>query len=287
MGISEAVQPQPVVSDYPFERMLIPLDGSGPAEGAFSAAQAFSHRHPIQVVLARIVEPGSAVSVQETVRLAELYLRKAAALIESSSVQAKTVVRVGPAAETLLAVAREEQVSLVTMSTHGRLTPSTLPFGNVAGALLQSSRIPILAVGAGIPGHSSLVFRTILVVSRPEDPAEGAAPAAVDLALSTGADLAVLLRLVPPSLSGREEAEHRIEGEAHLGKLARRFESKRIATAQVVQGGDPAAAVLDVARRREADVIAMCGPSGDEVAGEVLKGAACPVFLSPTTPAAD
>src|SRR5690349_12126287 len=127
MGTSEAVQHQPVVSDYPFERMLLPLDGSGSAEGAFAAARALSHRHPIQVVLARIVDP-SISSVPETVRLAEDYLREAASALDSPSAQTKTVVRVGPAAETVLAVAREEQTSLMTLSA--------LPFGAVAGAIL-------------------------------------------------------------------------------------------------------------------------------------------------------
>jgi nucleotide-binding universal stress UspA family protein len=295
----EAVQPRPVGFGYPFDRILIPLDGSGLAEGAFSQIQALGHRHPIEVILARIIEPQvpapSPSPVQESAQVAQLYLKKAAAAIEGPAVQAKkTIVRVGPAAESLLAIADEEGVTLIIMSTHGRLTPSALPFGQVAGRILRSSRIPVLAVpvhpeaeGSQVPVRPGAPFHTMLVVSRPGEPAQGVVPMAVDLAIFTGIDLAILLRLVPTGWTGRQEAERLVEGEEHLRRLARPFESVRIPTVQLVEAGDPARAILSVADRRQADVIAMstsdlpgtAAAAVDGVAEGVFRESALPVFM--------
>ena len=121
-----------------------------------------------------------------------------------------------------------------------------LPFGTVAGYLLRSSPIPILA----IPSHARTVeerrldaaapvVRTILVLSRGEKSTEGIVPVAVEFAISFGADLAILLHIVPPWTTGRGEAEIRVEAEHHLATLARAFESEQIRQAAGVGAHTP------------------------------------------------
>ena len=291
MGISEALQTQLRGSGYPFERILVPLDGSASAERTLATVQALCGRSASQIVLLRVVEPpppgAAGPAAQDLVRIAELYLRRASGALHLPEIQPKIAVRVGPASETVLAVAAENDISLIAMSTHGRLTSTALPFGTVADHLLRSSTVPILA----IPAHASAAksenaSRTLLVPFQGNPSDRNIVPIAVDFAVAIGADLAVLLWIAPPAWTGRGEAEVLVDGEQRLRKLAGPFESKRIPTVQLVKRGDPVAAILEAARSSEADVLAIGTGSdagGDSILRTVLATSTIPVLLSPAS----
>ena len=242
-------------------------------------------RNASEVVLVRILEPraagGSPSSRLEGESIARLYLQRVALELEKSGIRTKTVARTGEVPASILAVSREEGCSLIALSTHGRLTPQSLPFGKAAGELLRSSEVPVLSVPprvhAGAEPHapkSGPPLRTVLVSSEGEKLAEAIVPAAADFTASFGGDLAVLLEVVPPSESGRMEAERHVRAEEHLAKMARSFESKQIPTTRVIREGDPVAAILAVAEERQADLIALS-------AGEPVRGTDSP--LDPIT----
>jgi nucleotide-binding universal stress UspA family protein len=298
MGISEVLQPESLAAGYPFDRILVPLDGSGTSERVLPLLRSLSRQHASDLILVRMVEPEplDPEPPEESLQLASVYLKQAASGLAAPGVRARTVSRVGSVPEGLLAVAGEEKASLIAISTHGGETSDTMAFGTVAGYLLRSSPIPILA----IPPHareeerhrdpSAPAVRTVLLLTRGEKPTEGIVPVAVDFAVSFGADLAILLETVPPWTTGRGEAEIRVEAEDHLATLARSFESEQIPTLGLITDGDPAATILAVAEDRKADVIAMStrgpDPLGKDgispLAEALLKSSKVPLLLSRT-----
>jgi nucleotide-binding universal stress UspA family protein len=272
MGISEELQPQVLERGYSFERILLPLDGSTSAERALPLVRALSEKHGSQVVLARVVEPPASQAdpdlVEDSLQIARMYLRQVATALAYHGIDARTVVRVGPVPRSLLAAAAEEDISIITMSTHGRLTPEARPFGTVGQELLRSSSLPILAV----PPHARSVkpsqsIHTMLLPvdgsTRPED----LGPVAVEFAVAFGVDLAVLVQVVEPEVTGRGEAEERVDAEEHLGRLARLFDRKRIPTVHLIPAGDPVGEILGAARDHRADVIAMSTRHGASAEG--------------------
>ncbi|RPH49169.1 MAG: universal stress protein [Planctomycetota bacterium] len=278
MGSSEQPQAQPFARGNRFERILVPLDGSGAAESVLPTVAALCRKHSSKVVLVRIVDPpasGSGPSVEECAHLSMLYLSQVAATFEKQGMPSKVVARVGPITESLLAIAAEERISLIAMA---------VPFGEVGDKLFRSSSIPILAVPSGkppSPGDPKHPVRTILVPLEGDGRADGIVPVAVDFGVSFGADLAVLLQVVPPTSFGRADAERYRAAEEHLGRLSRRFESKHISTSNVIVHGNPVTAILDLARDRSADVIAMSTRrAAPETAAGVLQQSEVPVLAT-------
>jgi nucleotide-binding universal stress UspA family protein len=263
--VSEQPQAQFLAHSYPFERVLVPLDGSCAAEAVVPTVTSLCLERGTQAILVRIVESRSlrtdSPSVQDSVEIAHSYLGQIASTLAREGVQSKAIVGVGPVPDRLLTLAVEEGVSLIAMSTHGRLTSDSAPYGNVGEKIFRDSALPILAVTGHVqavtrrpPEHA---FRTILVPTEGREESDRIVPMAVDFAMAFGADLALLLQVVPPSFTGRKEAERRVEAEEHLAKLARAFERGRIPTVRLVEEGNPVLAILRVAEEREADVIAM------------------------------
>src|SRR5262245_60582399 len=124
MRISEARRPPAFDLGYPFERILVPLDGSASAEKAFSLVRSLAPKHAMRVVLAEVVD-------QQPTEAAAHYLSQAVATLGSQGIDARSVVRVGPVSRQLLEAASEEGASLLALSTHGGQTPEAQPFGTV------------------------------------------------------------------------------------------------------------------------------------------------------------
>ena len=297
MGISEILQPESLASGYPFDRILVPLDGSAAAEKVLPVLRSLGRLHASEIVLVRVVEPEpfDPEPPDDALQLADAYLKQAATALAAPGVRATTVARIGNVPESLLAVAAEERASLLAISTHGGGTSESVPCGTVAGYLLRTSPIPILAIPPHAEtgeerrrGPAASGVRTLLVLTRGENPSDGIVPVAVDFAISFGADLAILLDMVPPWTTGRGEAEIRVDAEDHLATLAHAFESEQIPTLRLIQDGDPRSTTLEIVRERRADVIAMSsrGPNGtvSPLAEGVLLSAKVPVLLTRARP---
>jgi nucleotide-binding universal stress UspA family protein len=280
MGISEEPHPQVLDSGYPFERVLVPLDGSATAEKAFSLVRSLSRKHGVQVVLVNIVEPHppeGSMTTDASIESAQTYLSQVASMLGSHGIDAEAIVRVGPVPQRLFDVAGEEGASLMAMSTQGGQTPDAAPFGAVAERLFESSPIPILAISSHARSvDPSQPFRTILLPVDPKEPSEAVARIAVEFAVSVGIDLAILLSVVPPTPTGRGDAEERVDAEEHLGRVASLFERQRISTVQRVQAGDPAREILRASSEQNADVIAL--GIGGRITQAVLKNSLLPVL---------
>jgi nucleotide-binding universal stress UspA family protein len=268
--------------------ILVPLDGSALAASALPYAQSIAGRTGAKLVLATVarehVLPGGdeATAALQAIEQAEWSLDEAADAVRQRGYNAEAHTYVGEPGPALIAAARDLEVDLIAMSTHRRSGLRRWLFDGVADELVRAAEVPVLVVPADVPrrwptgGH-----RRVLLPLDGWMFGEEAIEPACALTLALDASL-VLTRIVePPPLptawpesywpDGSEltaaalstaalEWEPRPEVDA-AGDYLRRVSTRLGRAARdaevVVEVGDPATTIVEVARRHDVDAIAM------------------------------
>jgi nucleotide-binding universal stress UspA family protein len=148
-------------------RLLVPLDGSPLAEAALGPAGEVADALGAELVLLRVVEPADGFAALGTTYLpaksqgvldeAQRYLDD---ISTSPSMAGRTTTRLvvaGDPAAKIAAVARDEKVDLIMMSTHGFGGLTRLTMGSVATSVLQRADTPMLLVRSLVDGESLTV----------------------------------------------------------------------------------------------------------------------------------
>lgn len=157
-------------TDEMYDRILLPLDGSELAEAIEPHALAMAKKFESEVILLRVVTPASmleaatipgrvipgtmspiSVEAARTKLEAEMsdgvqYLITVAQRFETEGVSTRTHVTEGEPAKTILAYAKEADVAMICMSTHGRSGLGRTIFGSTADEVLRSSHLPLLLI---------------------------------------------------------------------------------------------------------------------------------------------
>lgn len=142
-----------------YKKMLVPLDGSEFSECGLEHAKivALACSCP-EVVFLRVIEPDSqitdigGISSESWYRDAQAkreeeakeYITKIADKMKKEGLKAKGVVVKGRAADELLEYAKNNNVDIIIMSTHGRSGVSRWAVGSVADKIVRHSSIPVL-----------------------------------------------------------------------------------------------------------------------------------------------
>ncbi len=149
-----------------YDRILVALDGSVIAEETLPHAQALAKPFGATVLLLRATTPPEQVTpaaaagptpvsgplvdptpiIEAELRAATTYLAATAEVLESAGVTVECVQRDGHPAEVILEEARERNVDLIAMTTHGRGGVARLAFGSVADKVLRHAPCPVLLV---------------------------------------------------------------------------------------------------------------------------------------------
>ncbi|HET9223488.1 MAG TPA: universal stress protein, partial [Roseiflexaceae bacterium] len=230
---------------------------------------------------------------------AEDYLERQAAQLRAAGVETTFEVRIGAPAEIIVEVAEREQATLIAMATHGYSGLKRWALGSVADKVLHAANVPVFVVrGSAQPLIGERSLRRILVPLDGSALAQQALPLAVELAMSTRAELILLTVQAPrlgDSLDGVSSYPHsdellaalrdRVLGE--LGDLADELCQQQVPIIPVAAEGFPAEAIIDEAARRHVDLIVMAthGYSGikrwalGSIADKVLHAATTPVML--------
>lgn len=292
--------------------LLVPLDGSRLAESALPAVLTLAKRLGARITLLHVVERAAPATVHGDRHLtareeAASYLAGVVSWLAERGVGAEVRVEPdgGDVAERIASRAAEDGADLVVLCTHGRGGLRGLVFGRVAQQVLQRGHVPVLLVQPTPAGREQpFTCRRILVPLDGSTTAEAALPAASSLAAACGAEL--LLAMVVPtveSVSGERAAAARLmptaaaavldaeaaEAVAYLQSVA----SMPIAVgtagrpATAVERGEPVRTLLDLASRREIDLIVMAthGRSGvgavwaGSVAARIVAHSTRPVLL--------
>lgn len=156
-----------------YQRILVPLDGSERAVAALSHAETIAKLAGAQVHLIQVI-PNAAMLISETAvsspgmglptvdpylsasqyesveaalrQEAKTLLDSSVAQLRAKGIPAEAVLIEGTPADGILAYAKENQIDLIVMSTHGRTGLARLVFGSVAENVLHQATCPVLLV---------------------------------------------------------------------------------------------------------------------------------------------
>lgn len=135
-----------------FKRILVPLDGSKLAEGVLPHVRELAKIHGAELLLLRVAFshplPGmDPIKAQtEVVEEALSYLADLEKELKREGLRVSSAVRYGRAAEEILDHAKDNQVDIIAMSTHGRSGISRLVLGSVSEDVLRCASVPVLLV---------------------------------------------------------------------------------------------------------------------------------------------
>ncbi len=142
-----------------YKRILCTLDGSPLAEKALPHATAVARAFDAQLILLRVVEPPRLPAAPELgtfemdllaqlAEEAEEYVKTKAGELREQGVNAHGVALDGHPVEVIAEYAKEHDIDLIVMATHGRSGLSRLAFGSVADRVLRLAHCPVLLIRA-------------------------------------------------------------------------------------------------------------------------------------------
>lgn len=142
-----------------FKRILVPLDGSKQAEQALPVAARLARARGGSLLLLQVVNPsnefgtyaagvGAAVFLQkildQELTKATAYLVKIAHALEVEGIRTRLAVYAGQAVPYILDVAREQEIDIIVMCSHGYTGFRRWALGSVAEQVSRRSPIPVL-----------------------------------------------------------------------------------------------------------------------------------------------
>ena len=151
-----------------YERLLVALDGSELAEQVMPHVEALARAFDSTLILLRATTPPETLIAQvsagldlgvptivdptplieEELREVQTYLDRVASRLRDAGLKVQTEHPEGPAARVIVQRARELDVGLIAMTTHGRGGLGRLIFGSVADEVLRTASCPILLIRA-------------------------------------------------------------------------------------------------------------------------------------------
>lgn len=148
-----------------YNTILVPLDGSDLAEAILPHVENFALANNAMLVFLQVLElphliglPKGEVyealpqmtpaEVNQHVVTAHRYLDGLAHRMAEKGITARGRVEYGPIVVTIMRVARQENVDLIAMASHGRGGMAEVYYGSVAAGILQRIDRPLLIVRA-------------------------------------------------------------------------------------------------------------------------------------------
>ncbi len=300
-------------------RVLVPLDGSALAESIVEPTLA-STGMDSELILLTVLPPlnaEAAANMLEDVDREEVDARaslgRMADQLARDGVRARVQIARGGTAATIAQIAREQDIDLIAMATHGRTGLTRLVFGSVATETLQRSPVPVLllrpnalAAAHGEPSTETAASAgplTILVALDLTDKANAALAPAARLARASRGHVILLNAFWPPVDAEHVVAQTRAEGveyaraerQMYLLEKARAFHGVDVTTRVEVQPHEEEVdeCIARVAQEVRADVLIVVSKRVASATGVVLGSFArgllrlspCPVLVVRPDPA--
>ncbi len=293
------IEEEGIMNHSTVQRLVVPLDGSPPAERALPFATRIAQAARAELILLNVV-PGPRTAFLAGAALeAELLAhehaeaeakasleRVAAQLPDSHGIQVHVRVRTGEPAPSIAAELTAESPDLIVMSTHGRTGGMRFLYGSVAEDLLRATPLPIVLVPpwsvASWPGGETLRF---LVALDGSEFAEQVLPSAMKIGRALSAEL-YLVRVVDPAECIHPEAA-KDQAASYLQRVARGSQYDSGAITSQVLWGPPGDQIAAAARDAGIHMIAMAthgrGAAArlamGSVASSVIRLARVPILL--------
>jgi nucleotide-binding universal stress UspA family protein len=251
------------------KKILLATDFSTASEKAASYARALARRFSSTVEIAHVFDPSIVTSYEEAIvgfpvnerrRIAKENLERLRDDFSASGIDVRTTSPEGhrPSAG-LLKVAKEYEVDLIVAGTHSKSGIERLILGSTAEQLIRNAECPVLTVGPNVkpPGDAPLAFQTIVYATDFSAEAAKAAVYALSFAQDSGAHLYFchVLGLEMPTLVTREFRDGAFQ--SALKRMIPESSYDWCSPECVVEHGDAAKAILELATRVHADLIVL------------------------------
>jgi nucleotide-binding universal stress UspA family protein len=262
------------------DHILAPLDGSRLAECVLPHAVALARAFDARVTLLRIVAQASAPDEEQSVdplrwhmrkTEAESYLDSVGARLQEAGLQAEQVLLEGQAADGIIEFAREHDVGLILLSSHGRSGLSKWNVSSVVQKVIMRAYLPAMIVRAYqvVPDDlTSLHYKKVLVLLDGSKRAESALPPASQLACFEDALLLLAHVVSAPEIPRQipltgEEAElvdritehERLDVTRYLEGLKARIECD--VQPRLIENTATAAALHDLVEQEGVDLVVL------------------------------
>jgi nucleotide-binding universal stress UspA family protein len=251
-----------------FKNVLLATDFSPCAGAAFPYALALAKRSQGIMYLVHVTTPDMygyapeepARSLFEQIRAhAREQMAKFTSKQDFEGVPFQTLFGEGEVWETIEGIIANHHVDLIVLSTHGRRGVKKLIMGSVAEEIVRLATVPVLTVGPHCQPSADRLFHKILYPTDFSTASLKARDAALSLAASFQAGIAILH--VAPKAVGNPEQRKRDE-DVLTGQLRELIRSDRGAVpvgsiGLHVQYGEPGEEILKAASEYQADLIVL------------------------------
>lgn len=284
-----------------FQNVLFLTDFSEPSEAALPFATAIARAYGSKISVLHVLQPDpllystptSVALVQEAQEdTAKAGMQRVSAQL--AGLPHDTLLEWGtgvwPSAEQVL---KSSTIDLIVVGTHGRTGAEKLVLGSVAEEIFRRSSVPVLTVGPTVRNgvHGGARFHSVLFSTDFSPHSRAALPYALSLAQENQARL-TLLHILPSDGLHDSPSLNQTEMAAAFSKLKDMIPEGTdnwCRPETLVEIGEPASRILEVASRQGADLIVLGVRSltqplsaathlGRATAHKVVVHAACPVL---------
>ncbi|NOQ21551.1 MAG: hypothetical protein GQ565_02715 [Candidatus Aegiribacteria sp.] len=252
-----------------FNHILVPLDGSAVAECVIAHARIVAEALGARITLLHVLERPDSSDLDHIVNPLDWHIRKAEAqsyldrmtsLLVDSVPDVCNVIVEGNAPDGVIDYAHQNNVDLITLSSHGKSGLSGWNVSSVVQKIILRSYISTFIVRAykSTGGGGDVAYKKILIALDCSQRAESALPIAIRLARHQGAKLLLahvvgrpeMPRHLPRSREDTDLAERLMvrnysEAERYLAQLDSQLSSTEISIQTFLHIGSNAAATLD------------------------------------------
>jgi nucleotide-binding universal stress UspA family protein len=257
-----------------FEKILVPVDGSGIAEKALSYAERLAHRLGSTIILISVYPPEGEPEKEQYRLLHSHYSQKITSSARSNVIKVQSAILPGEPAAAILDYAEKKKVGLIVMGTRGRSAIKRWMLGSIADKIEKAGTVPLALVTTekteiAIPEKSILRKALVILDGKEED--KTVVGCAAELASGLKIDV-TLLQMVERALmyfegadeksyvpvSDKEMASRRAKARKYLESVGEPLREKGVkVNVRTTARGNPAQSIIRVAGRIDADLIIM------------------------------
>jgi nucleotide-binding universal stress UspA family protein len=247
------------------KRILVPVDGSPPANRAVEVACVLARTVGAELVFCDAVNHAAAIAemtvpsgIIDSAPILDALDGGASAIAGAAEQAAKadgltasSAVIDGAAGNAIINYAKAHEIDAIVMGTRGTGGLERLVLGSTADEVLRGSELPTIVVQA-LEDAAAPAFKRLLVASDDSAPSASALAFALELAAGQGGSLVLC-----HALASGAPAEQRASAQALLDAGVAQARSRSIEAETCIFDGDPAEQIIAAAQTHHADAIAL------------------------------
>jgi len=255
-----------------YQKILVPLDGSKPAEAVLPYTRELAKGLGSQITLISVLPTGSQKGKAQYKHLHQFYMQEMLKSLKIKELIINSVILSGEPAEIIADYAQKKGFNLILMGTRGRSALKRWVLGSVADKVISLVKIPVALVATSEDNEyfSQMrnVFRKSLIVLDGLAESEVVIPYAEELTSSFKMEV-TLLQVVKQAyefyygmedyssipVSNRAMGVIKAKARRYLNEMAGRLEGTRIKTRVEVAKGKPAETIIQVASEIGTDTL--------------------------------